>query len=344
EVERATRLLNTFGAGKKIMKVETTEDTLVFSGMTHTEFAETLTGRKMIQTHRYGRQCRELTNFVPIGKVFYMELDGAGKHPVMHFGMTGMLHVWGNLPVHYREAPSDASDPEWPPRWMKFILHFVDSKSGQTTEIAFRDARRLGRIRLCTFPSSEPPISDLGFDPIHSMPPLAEFSNLINKRKGAAIKALLLDQSFSAGIGNWVADEVLYHARIHPEQRCSTLTEEQRQVLYERIMYVCRTATSVNADDGKFPEHWLFKHRWGKGSNKKSPTTLLLHATNAVIRAKPSGEPATIKWVTVGGRTSAYVVELQILSEPSLTVKSSEVCRSVQAKFLYIVKFTGSTV
>jgi len=39
------------------------------------------------------------------------------------------------------------------------------------------------------------------------MPPLAEFSNLISKRKGTAIKTLLLDQSFSAGIGNWVAGQ-----------------------------------------------------------------------------------------------------------------------------------------
>lgn len=87
----------------------------------------------------------------------------------------------------------------------QFILHFFDSETGQTTEIAFRDARRLGRIRLCVSPLSDPPISELGFDPIHSMPPLAEFSSLVYKRKGTAIKALLLDQSFSAGVGNWVA-------------------------------------------------------------------------------------------------------------------------------------------
>ena len=159
-------------------------------------------------------------------------------------------------------------------------MHFLDSQTGQTTEIAFRDARRLGRIRLCASPLSVPPISGLGFDPIHSMPPLAEFSNLISKRKGTAIKTLLLDQSFSAGIGNWVAgqestslileiifdglleDEVLYHAGIHPEQRCYTLSEGQLQLLHEKIKYVCETAISFNADDSKFPDNWLFRHRW----------------------------------------------------------------------------------
>lgn len=217
----------------------------------------------------------------------------------MHFGMTGMLHVRNQSPTHYREAPND-SDAEWPPRWMKFILHFLDSQTGQTTEIAFRDARRLGRIRLCASPLSVPPISGLGFDPIHSMPPLAEFSNLISKRKGTAIKTLLLDQSFSAGIGNWVADEVLYHAGIHPEQRCYTLSEGQLQLLHEKIKYVCETAISFNADDSKFPDNWLFRHRWGKGRRTQQKTLQL-----------PSGEPATIKWITVGGRTSAFVGEIQ---------------------------------
>jgi formamidopyrimidine-DNA glycosylase len=73
-------------------------------------------------------------------------------------------------------------------------------------EVAFLDARRLGRIRLCKTPLTEPPISELGFDPILSMPDLADFSTRFLKRT-CQIKALLLDQSFSAGIGNYIAGE-----------------------------------------------------------------------------------------------------------------------------------------
>jgi formamidopyrimidine-DNA glycosylase len=143
------------------------------------------------------------------------------------------------------------------------------------------DARRLGRIRLCASPLTEPPISELGFDPILSMPSLEAFTPLVLKRS-CPVKALLLDQSFSAGIGNWIAgkflqsqisspfslhtdlilDEVLYHARIHPEQRCNTLTEEQLIALHHRIEWVCRTAVDVNADHSKFPQDWLFRYRW----------------------------------------------------------------------------------
>ncbi len=57
-------------------------------------------------------------------------------------------------------------------------------------------------------------------------------------------------------------DEILYHARVHPERRCNTLSEEEIDALYQKTVYVCTTAVSVNADDSKFPDDWLFKHRW----------------------------------------------------------------------------------
>lgn len=76
--------------------------------------------------------------------------------------------------------------------------------SDDITQIAFMDARRLGRIRLCASPLTEPPISSLGFDPVLSMPSLKDFSVSVLKR-ACPIKALLLDQSFSAGVGNYVA-------------------------------------------------------------------------------------------------------------------------------------------
>ena len=94
----------------------------------------------------------------------------------------------------------------------KFILHLnvpavseeAIGKEDTETLIAFVDARRLGRIRLCADPLKEPPISTLGFDPLLCMPTLEEFSRNVLKRS-CPIKALLLDQSFSAGVGNWVA-------------------------------------------------------------------------------------------------------------------------------------------
>lgn len=61
-----------------------------------------------------------------------------------------------------------------------------------------------------------------------------------------------------------MADEVLYQSKVHPEQVCKSLSEEQIRRLYESTIYVCRFAVSVNADHNKFPQDWLFKYRWGK--------------------------------------------------------------------------------
>ncbi|KAI0040806.1 AtMMH-1 [Auriscalpium vulgare] len=307
EVERAAKLLRSLALNKRIQKVETTEDTIVFSGTTHDDFAAEITGRTVKEVGRYG-------------KVFYLELDGEGKMPVFHFGMTGMLQIRGETPVHYREAgrPRKAAT-DWPPRFMKCILH-IETESDSPIEVAFLDARRLGRVRLCKSPLTEPPISGMGFDPILSLPSVEDFKHGAVKRS-CPVKALLLDQSFSAGVGNWVADEILYHARVHPEQRCNTLSDEQIAALHAQTAEVCRTAVEVNADDAKFPEDWLFRHRWDKG--KKKPK-------DYIPLKLPDGEPATIKWLTVGGRTSAYVHELQRLPKTQKMGSEAEGEASVQ--------------
>ncbi|KIM54247.1 hypothetical protein SCLCIDRAFT_1222215 [Scleroderma citrinum Foug A] len=299
EVERATALLRQHAVGKTIHHVDTFEDKLVFSGFTHEDFAREITGRVVENAARYG-------------KCFYIQLQGEGRIPVLHFGMTGTLQVRGCATIQYKRSAAGLSET-WPPRFVKFILHVKEESTAPGfTEIAFSDARRLGRIRLVRSPLNEPPISELGFDPILSMPLLDDLRASLSKRT-CPIKALLLDQSFSAGIGNYLADEILYQAKVHPEQRCNTLDHNQAMALHHYIADVCHTAVEADADDSRYPEHWLFKHRWGKGKNTK--TTMKL----------PSGEPATIKWITVGGRTSAYVPSVQ-----KLNVKRNdpEICRA----------------
>lgn len=92
------------------------------------------------------------------------------------------------------------------------------------------------------------------------------------------------------------SDEILYHAKLHPEQYSDTFGDDQLAQLHTSIMYVCQTAVDLLADSSKFPEDWLFKHRWGKGK-KDAPTSL------------PNG--AKITFLTVGGRTSCVVPSVQ---------------------------------
>jgi formamidopyrimidine-DNA glycosylase len=89
----------------------------------------------------------------------------------------------------------------------------------------------------------------------------------------APIKVLLLDQErLFSGIGNWVADEVLYHAGIHPLCPANTLNRLGVQALARSIELVLTTAVAVNARSEEFPADWLFHCRWNKG--KKGATML----------------------------------------------------------------------
>lgn len=100
---------------------------------------------------------------------------------------------------------------------------------------------------------------------------------------------------------NFSRDEVLYNARIHPEQYSNTLSGAQVKQLHKSIQYVCGFAVDSLADSSKFPEEWLFKHRWGKG--KKDSVAKL-----------PNG--AKLVYLTVGGRTSCVVPSIQKKTGP----------------------------
>lgn len=195
--------------------------------------------------------------------------------------MTGNVYIRGTDPAFYKSSPKKV-DTSWPPRFMKFVLKLSSMGGQPAPEIVFVDARRLGRIRLCAEPLDEPPISSLGFDPILNMPSAEEFAQDIEKRK-CTIKSLLIDQSFSAGIGNWIADEVLFHAGIHPEQKPNLLDRDIIFKLHEKIKYVCETAVSVDADASQFPEGWLFRHRW-------VPAFLVAHFSSLIPFGQGEGE------------------------------------------------------
>jgi formamidopyrimidine-DNA glycosylase len=68
------------------------------------------------------------------------------------------------------------------------------------------------------------------------------------------VKSVLLDQSFSAGVGNWVADEILYQAGVHPGSPVKKLSDEQVEKVWRMMIEVCRTAVEVNANHARFPK------------------------------------------------------------------------------------------
>ena len=218
----------------------------------------------------------------------------------MHFGMSGWLKYRNEHTYYYRKK-SENEVEEWPPKFCKFSLETEPEKGQEKVEAAFVDMRRFARIRLVDCPGKEireySPLKENGPDPVQDKDvfTLEWFRDLCGRKK-VPIKAMLLDQANLSGIGNWVGDEIMYHARMHPEQYANTLADGEVEKLYKSIEYVCGTAVDLLADSEKFPEDWLFKHRWGKGK-KDAPKTM------------PNGEK--IVFLTVGGRTSAVVPSVQ---------------------------------
>jgi formamidopyrimidine-DNA glycosylase len=272
EAERARRLIERLALGRRIDRVWCDDDRIVFAGVSPREVARHLKGRTVGAIRRRGKQ-------------LWWELD-ARPWPLFHLGMTGQFVSPQIGPLRLASSPKDLRH-QWPPRFAKIQLRFSDG-----AELAMTNARRLGRIRLQTDPEREPPICKLGFDPLTDMPSRAEFAARIRKR-AAILKPLLLDQSFAAGVGNWIADEVLYQARIDPRRRGTSLSEAEAGRIHAKLRAIIVRACEVDADKDQLPRTWLFHRRWGKDAD-------------AVTHR---GEK--IEHLQLGGRTTAWVPEVQ---------------------------------
>ncbi len=255
DVEAARRRVERALAGRLITAVAVRRDPIVFGGLTPRRLAAALRGRRVRAV------CRR-------GKHLWLELDHR-PWPALHFGMSGDLRVY--------RRPSER------PLFWKLELR-VDSGA----RVAFTDTRRFGRVRLQNDPPAERPIRDLGFDTLQGVPVAAALRAALARRK-APIKAVLLDQAVFAGVGNWIADEVLYQARISPVRPASSLTAAEVGLLRARLIAVVRKAVAVDADSDRFPRSWLFHYRWGR---------------NALAE---TWRRERIVHHTVGGRTTAWV-------------------------------------
>ncbi|KAL7272177.1 hypothetical protein RUND412_005025 [Rhizina undulata] len=302
EVARIVARLRTHLVGKRIENVQVTEDNIVYhkDSTTAQAFKKAMDGNKVVAAKQWG-------------KYFWLVME-TPPHPLMHFGMTGWIYIKSDPGAHYRASELTPA-VEWPPKFSKFNFQLEETDN----EIAFTDSRRLARIRLINHHDGHDlrnlsPLKENGPDPVLDKIELAWLSEQMKRRK-VPIKAYLLDQSAIAGVGNWVGDEILYHARIHPETYTNTLSDLQISAVHKALLFVTKLAVDLEADSSKFPENWLMLHRWGKGKRKTRD--------GKVLNRLPTGEK--IEFVTVGGRTSAYVPALQ--KKSGVTAKEQPVKR-----------------
>jgi formamidopyrimidine-DNA glycosylase len=255
EVETARRRAQRALRGRRIARVAVAHDPIVFDGVAPERFAAALRGRRVLGVHRKGKH-------------LWMELDRP-PFPLFHFGMTGSFEIYRDG----RERP---------------LFWKVEIAAEDGTRLGMADPRRLGRVRLRRSPEAEPPLAALGFDVARGLPPARELRVLLARRSGPA-KAVLLDQSLFAGVGNWIADEALYQAAIDPRRPASSLSLPELARLRSRLHAIVRHAVAVGADERRYPRTWLFHHRWGRAAGARTAR----------------GEP--IVYLRIGGRTTAVV-------------------------------------
>jgi formamidopyrimidine-DNA glycosylase len=84
------------------------------------------------------------------------------------------------------------------------------------------------------------------------------------------IKPVLMDQSVAAGIGNWMADEILYQAKLHPESKVQDLDEEHIEKVYKAMKKVIEVSIENEAVYRDFPEDFLIHNRQTDGKCYRS--------------------------------------------------------------------------
>jgi formamidopyrimidine-DNA glycosylase len=240
------------GLGSRIGEVLVHPKARIFRGTDTGKLVHALTGATLERSEARGKQM-----------LFVAKKRGGNKSFCwlgLHLGMTGKLRV---EPRSFSPAKHD---------------HLVLRQARHA--LVFEDPRLFGRVLFAESPDAPAWWAKL---PPHLLS--AEFTAnalgmFLKRRARAPMKAVLLMQERFPGIGNWMADEILWRAGIHPKQAAGSLDAAQKKALYREIRWVCREALRIigkNWDDP--PDSWLFNHRWQKGGTCPRTGAKLQHAT-----------------------------------------------------------------
>jgi len=162
-------------------------------------------------------------------------------------------------------------------------------------ELVFVDPRQFGRVQLWQGDGVPPwweKIPPAILSPDFTVGVVEVF---LRRRARTAIKPVLLMQERFPGIGNWMADEVLWRAGFHPQAKAGSFGPKSVRKLHATLREVCAEAMAVIGKDWSDPpDTWLFNHRWKDGGRCPRSKKLLVRED-------------------VGGRTTCWSPERQVL-------------------------------
>lgn len=170
-------------------------------------------------------------------KVMIWDLS-SGYSLLFHLKMTGQIVFHGSQNfVGGHPTKSMLAGAELPDKSTRVIFHLSGG-----AKVYFNDQRKFGWIKLLPTKAvhSDSFLKTIGpeHDDTASFTPLYLWSKTRNRI--TPIKALLLDQTIVAGIGNIYADEALHLAKIHPARKASTLSRGETAVLFNAILEVLK--------------------------------------------------------------------------------------------------------
>ncbi|MHB8841444.1 MAG: bifunctional DNA-formamidopyrimidine glycosylase/DNA-(apurinic or apyrimidinic site) lyase [Candidatus Aquicultor sp.] len=214
------------------------------------ELPEAETIRRELEKVVVGRKIVDVQVSVPRvlrmpSEEFEQSVDGATITGVGRRAKMVIVHLSsGDSPLsllfHLMIAGSIRYVPvEYPEREKAQVILTLDNGH----EIRFRDPRKFGYVKLIKGDiATAPELSHLGPEPLSGEFTLGRFQEMLKRRANAKIKALLLDQSFVAGIGNIYADEVLFHAGVLPTRPAGSLSGDEIRRIYEGIRSILTKA------------------------------------------------------------------------------------------------------
>lgn len=239
------------GLKKPITKVFIHPKARIFRGTDVRSIEKMLTGAKLERSEARGKQ------------MLFVAKPTGGKTRAwlgLHLGMTGKLRV--------EKAPFEPGRHD----------HLVLQQAEQA--LVFQDARLFGRVLFAEGKEAPGWWAKQAPDLLSAEFGEKELAAFLKRRKKAPLKAVLLMQERFPGIGNWMADEILWRAGIHPAQPAGSLDEKRTKALYRAIQGVCRDALQIIGEKWDDPpDSWLFNHRWQKGGTCPRTGAKLKHAT-----------------------------------------------------------------
>ena len=132
---------------------------------------------------------------------------------------AGAVANAGTLSPRRQQPGSDRPFLELPDRSTRVIFDLDDGG-----RLFFNDQRKFGWVRAVPRDVADGWASAYGPEPMDD-DAWPRFRALVRRHPKAVVKAVLLDQTVVAGIGNIYADEALWGARVHPASRVGVLSD-----------------------------------------------------------------------------------------------------------------------